>query len=500
MQNLLMSPMKVKRQKVEKILNPIQQLFLAAMQLFRVLIAGRGFGKSFGNGIIVAMMVEALPRSKGLFLGVTYTQILTNTLLPMKAAWEQYFGYIDGVHYVIGKKPPEHFAKPYQKPERYENVVTFWNGTTVVFGSFDRPQLIRGASYDWDLVDEALLIKKDDYDQIVIPTIRPTHPIFKGMPYHRQQTFTSSMPYGSMGSWLLDTETKAKQDPANYFYIEGTSWHNRHILGDETIMSWYRDMPRIQYLVEVMNKRVRSFGSLFYPGLQEKHWYTDSFEYSHIDSLGLSMKSYARDSRWDKDCNSSEPLHITHDWGAFNCLIVGQSTVKEVRMLKAMHTHHPRTIDDLADDFCKYYAHHKEKKVYQWGDKSGNNKQANAKLTYFEQFAERLRDKGWRVYRKKIGDVEHLERHRFIVNLHKEQDARFPLIRYNANNCKDLRIALESAPMKDDKKDKSSEQNASVKPEHATHYTDAHDYWLYHMLKSLESRETMDALSTSLDR
>src|SRR5690349_15735675 len=105
--------MKIKRHKVDKILNPVQQLFLAAMQLFRVLIAGRGFGKSFGNGIIIAMMVEALPRSKGLFLGVTYTQILTNTLLPMKSAWEQYFGYIDGIHYVIGRKPPEHFKKPY---------------------------------------------------------------------------------------------------------------------------------------------------------------------------------------------------------------------------------------------------------------------------------------------------------------------------------------------------------------------------------------------------
>lgn len=491
--------MKSKPQKIEKYLNPVLQLFLSAMQLFRVLIAGRGFSKSFGNGIDVGKKVEMLPRSKGLFLGVTYTQILTNTLLPMKSAWEQYLGYLEGIHYVIGKKPPEWFVKPHQKPERYENVITFWNGTTMVFGSFDRPQLLRGASYDWVIVDEALLIKKDEYDQIVIPTIRPTHPVFKGMAFHRQQSFTSSMPYGSMGSWLLETEIKAKQDPANYFYIEGTSWHNRLVLGDDTIMSWYRDMPRIQYMVEVMNKRVRSFGSLFYPALQDRHWYTDSFEYNFIDTLGLSLKQYDRDSRWDKDCDPKETLHVSHDWGAFNCIVIGQASAKEVRMINAMHTHHPRTIDDLADDFDKYYGHHKEKKVYQWGDKSGNNKQANAKLNYFDQFAERLRDKGWIVYRKKTGDVEHLERHRFIVALHKETDPRFPRLRYNANNCKDLRIALESTPMKDDKKDKSSEQNPSIKPEHATHYTDAHDYWLYHMLKSLENKETMDAHSTSLD-
>lgn len=492
--------MKIKPQKVEKYLNPILQQYLASQQLFRVLIAGRGFSKSFGNGIDVSGKVEHLPRSKGLFLGVTYTQILTNTLLPMQSAWEQYCNYYEGVHYVVGRKPPDHFDAPYQRPKKYENVITFWNGTTLVFGSFDRPQLIRGASYDWVIVDEALLIDKAQYDQIVIPTIRPTNPIFKGRPYHRQKSFTSSMPYGSMGSWLLDVEMKAKQDPVNYFYIEGTSWHNRDILGDETILSWYRDLPLIQYLVEVMNKRVRSFGSLFYPALTEKHWYTDSYEYNFIDTLGLNQKEYKKDSRWDKDCNPKRPLNISHDWGAFNCITIDQEEADEVRFIKAMHVTHPKTIDDLADEFCKYYVHHQEKVVYQWGDKSGNNKQANAKLTFFEQFAEKLRDNGWRVIRKKIGDVDHLERHRFIVNMHKESDTRLPRLRYNANNCKDLRISLESAAMKKDKKDKSSENKSSIKPEHATHYSDAHDYRLYHGFKNKVSKnQSIDPNSTSLD-
>lgn len=488
--------MKEKRTAIERYLNPIAQLYLMAMQLVRVLIAGRGFGKSFDNGLDVGKKVEALPRSKGLFLGITYTQILTNTLLPMKAAWEQYFGYIEGIHYVVGKKPPEHFVKPYQKPERYENVVTFWNGTTMVFGSFDRPQLIRGGSYDWDIVDEALLVKKDIYDQIVVPTIRPTHPIFKGMPYHRQQSFTSSMPYGSLGAWLLDVEQKAKSDPANYFYIEGTSWHNRHILGDETILSWFREMSRVQYMVEVMNKRVRSFGALFYPALTEKHWYTESYNYDHIDGIGLSMKQYSPDSRWDADCDSDLPLIISHDFGVFNCLVIAQEKGKELRLINAMHTYHPKTLDDLAREFCRYYSNHKRKVVYQYGDRTGNNRQPNKTQTYFEQFADILGDNGWIVRRMKIAYVEHLERHRFIINLHNGKYPHLPQILYNANNCADLRIALESAPMKDDKKDKSSETNPSIKPEHATHYTDAHDYLLYHRYKEKE-RGTTHALASS---
>jgi hypothetical protein len=81
------------------------------------------------------------------------------------------------------------------------------------------------------------------------------------------------------------------------------------------------------------------------------------------------------------------------------------------------------------------------------------------------------------------GHVEYLDRHFFINNLHLEEDPRLPRIRYNSK-LTDLRIALESTGMKDSKKDKSSEANPSIKPEHATHYTDAHDYRLYHGLKN----------------
>lgn len=489
--------MKQKPTQISRYLNPIAQLYLMAMQAIRVLIAGRGFGKSFDNGLDVAKKVEALPRSTGLFLGVTYTQILTNTLLPMKSAWEQYCGYIEGIHFVVGKKPPEHFEKPFRKPERYENVVTFWNGTTLVFGSLDRPQLLRGGSYDWDIVDEALLVKKDIYDQIVVPTIRPTHPSLKGKPYHLQQSFTSSMPYGSFGSWLLDMEQKAKADPRNFFYIEGTSWHNRVILGDETILGWQRQMNKVQYLVEVMNKRVRSFGAQFYPALTDKHWYSESYNYDHVDSMGLSLKEYKKDSRWDADCDPTLPLIGSHDFGVFNCLVIAQEQKEVTRFINTLHTYHPKTLDDLAKEFCRYYAHHKNKVFLQYGDRSGNNRQPNKTSTYFEQFAEILRANGWSVRRMRIAHVEHLERHRFIINLHNEKYTHMPKLRYNANNCADLRIALESTPMKADKKDKSSEGQPGVKPEHATHYTDAHDYLLYHRYKGGERKATNPMASAS---
>lgn len=463
-------------------LNPIAQQFLQAVESVLVLIAGRGFGKSFVNGIRIMMHVYNMPKSRGLFLGATYTQILTNTLLPIKSAWA-WFGYTEGVHFVVGKRPPEWFDKPYMKPDRYENTISWWNGCIVVLASMDRPQLNRGGNNDWVVADEALLIKKEDYDRNIAPSIRGSHTSLKGSKGHLSESFTSSMPFGTTGKWLLDMQAKAKDADQDTYYISGTSWHNRVILGDNVLKKWERNMSPITYAIEVMNQQVQ-YGSLFYPSLTARHFYSGE-NYSHIDTLGYNIKG-ARDSRWDADCDPAKPLDISHDWGAFNCLVIGQqSTTDTYHIINAMYVTHPHIIDDLANKFCEYYQHHKNKTIYQWGDKSGNKREANAKSSYFEQFANILRKKGWRVIMQKVGDIESLTRHEFFNRMHRDGN---PInIEYNATNCKDLRIALETAPMKDSKKDKSSENNPNVKQQHATHFTDAHDYLIYWKFISLTS-------------
>lgn len=482
----------LKHVKKDFYLNPVAQLYLMAKKLVKILIAGRGFGKSFVNGISIMIKVAAMPRSRGLFIGATYTQILTNTLLPMKSAWS-WFGYKEGIDYVVGKRPPESFAKPYQKPDRYENVITWWNGTTVVMGSMDRPQLIRGGNYDWSITDEALLVKEEMYQQIIVPAIRGSHILLNDLPGHLGEEFTSSMPYGTMGSWLLDKEVESKNPDSDVFYIEGSSWHNVEILTEKVINKWRSQMSPIMYMIEVMNVRIKQFGSLFYPALSDGHFYTDSYEYTYIDNLGMDgEKLQQRNCLWDKDCDPNLPINISHDWGAFNCMTVDQYFHKAhhinesftippntICFLNFLYVSHPEIHTDLAKNFCEYYKPHRRKQVFQFGDKSGNNKLANSKSSMFEDVADVLRKHGWQVIQETTGDVEHLSRHNFINQLHRAEDPALPRVMYNANNCKDLRIALESAPMKDGQKDKSSERNTRIKQQHATHGTDAHDYRLW---------------------
>lgn len=503
----------MKAQKVKRYLNPVAQMHLVSKAPYNVLVAGRGFSKSFTNGLKQANKMALMPRSCGLFNSPTYSMIYTKTLIPMKASWEQHLGYIEGIHYVVGKAPPKHFAKPYHKPHRYENVVTWWNGRTVIFGSFDRPALISGGSYDDADTDEAYMIDKGDYDDFVIPTMRGTHPSFKRVDVHLQQTFTSSMPFRNQGDYLLDFRQKALQNPKMYYFLGwepnvkiqmGSTFMNIKVLGKKAIEQMLAEMNEYSARVMIHNQQVQSFGNAFYPMLGPDHFYTPLAN-DKVVALPLGT-SFKRDASYDEgtdDYNPTLPLHISHDWGKFNCITIDQEYPKEVRFINAMHTFNggpnPEDLNDLADKFADYYRMHRTKIVYQWGDKSGNNAVSNSKLNHFEQFAERLRDKGWRVIRKKTGDIEHLERGRFIGNMHKGEDTRLPKVRYNSINCADLRISLEAAQMNGDKKDKRSELNPAIKPEHATHYSDAHDYRLYHGFKHRERKDDgIDPNSTSL--
>lgn len=497
---------KDKIEKISRYLNPVATIHLMNTAIYNVLIAARGFSKSFTNGLKQARKVQLMPRSLGLFTSPTYSMIYTKTLIPMKAAWQQHMGYQEDLHYVVGKVPPKHFDKPYHKPHRYENVVTFWNGRSIVFGSFDRAALISGGSYDDADHDEAYLTEKDDHDNFVIPTMRGTHPSFRDCELHLRQTYTSSMPFRNQGNWLLDFQQKAKSNPKMYGFIGwepnvkvqlGSIFMNVEVLGRAAIEAMIAEMNPIAAMIMLHNQKISNWGNLFYPVLNKKHWYTPkASNIIIVQSLNALGK---RDASWDEgpdDYNPDKPLNLSHDWGVFNCITIDQEYPKEVRFINTMHVHNPKIITDLADEFAEYYRMHRTKIVYQWGDRAGTNKQANAKRNYFDEFADRIREKGWRVSRKVTGHIEHMERHLFINKLHAEEDPRLPVIRYNSK-CSDFRIAMESAGMKDSKKDKSSETNASIKPEHATHYTDAHDYRLYHGLKYKENGDNHPLASSS---
>lgn len=83
---------------------------------------------------------------------------LTNTIPGLLAAWKRW-GFLNGVHYVIGRKPPKSFGKPIIEPAEYEHVITFCNGSCAIIISQDRPGSSNSLMLSWLLIDEARAIQ-----------------------------------------------------------------------------------------------------------------------------------------------------------------------------------------------------------------------------------------------------------------------------------------------------------------------------------------------------
>ena len=81
-----------------------------------VIVVARRTGKT--DSIASPFVLRNMLRMPGSTVGIvvpTFKHGLTNTLPGLLAAWKRW-GYINGVHYVVGRKPPKSFSKPITEP------------------------------------------------------------------------------------------------------------------------------------------------------------------------------------------------------------------------------------------------------------------------------------------------------------------------------------------------------------------------------------------------
>lgn len=466
--------------------NPKQQAFLKAKQRNKVFIGGRGSGKTTTAGLHIRELLSQLPRSKGFILGLTYNQILTIFLPPILSVLEN-CGIYENVHYVIGKKPPPGFLEPYQRVKNHENVISFFNGMAIQLISFDRKDVNRGGNNDWGIIDEAVLINQDRYTKEIGATIRGNLYKFPSNCHlHHSTIYLSSQSWLTSGDWVPDMQALAISHPDEFFYIEATAYDNIDAVGENYITNLRRTMPAPIFDLEVLNKRRTKLPNSFYDEFnEEKHCYFDSYLYTHSESGLISTTS-------STDYNRSAVLELSFDFNAkFTCCVAAQENENTLKFINQFFVKY-KTISHLIEKIAQHYVGH-EAEIWIWGDRNGNNKQANSELTYFQQIKKELEVYGFRVILK-VGewlDPEHKLKHNVINTILKEGDPKLPTLRFNKIKCKPLIISIQGSPIGPDfKKDKRSEKDDTLDQEHSTHLSDAMDCIVYHKYKG---RVTSDA-------
>lgn len=422
----------------------------------------RGIGKSTIIAWLLRKAALSMPRGTGTLTGITYEQLLTRTLPSTFAALEK-MGWVKGVHFWVGHRPPRklNIPLPFQAPGKYEHFITFYTGFGVHLVSQDRSTSARGLNTDLQMTDESLLLDYDRYTQEVLATNRGNEEHFKGIDIHHGIFHFTSMPLSADGSWILKKSEYYEEDGNDFtpiknkiinlqldflknknenhrleihqeilqleplmkfytcnrpgdrqlnglFYSEATAWDNLVNVGLRYLEQEYRDMALDLFLIEMLGHRKKKITGGFYPTFdRDIHGYRGGGNNSLLDSFGHDLQKISElKSKKDADCDQNLPLIISVDWGSkINSMVVAQhdESKNEIRFIKSLYVKHPLILDDVFKLFCSYYNTHRKRKVEFYFDKNGNAKLANSKITFAEQGAIILKENDWLVEMKSTG-------------------------------------------------------------------------------------------------
>ena len=398
-------------------------------------------------------------------------------------------GYYENGDYVVGRNGrSQGFEMPFQAPDSWSNVIHFRNGFICMMVSMEDANSGRGVNGYIVIGDEAALLRYERlYVNVMIPN-RAKKTQFEKASLCNAQIFASTVAMTKTGSWFTEREKLAKSDPGNYFFLKGNAMINKHNLRD----GYFKDMKKeslskLHYDAEIMNIRPKGVTEGFYAQLSDGNYYFHKYDNSLVGPLA---EAHVPSCKYDKDLVKNVPLQLNLDFGGrINCCTVSQflKIMNEARFLKEFTALTPLKLRDLIIEFINYYEPHRQScpDIYLYHDRSGNHTQANSITTLAQDVIIQLNAAGWNVINMTpdSNNPEHAIKYRLINALLAEDDINLPRIRINSDNCPNLIISMENAPVKLKKegfeKDKSSERSTVIKQEHATHLSDTLDYNLY---------------------
>lgn len=297
-----------------------------------VIVAGRRTGKT--DSIASPFLLRNMQRMPGSGNGIvvpTFKHGLTNTIPGILAAWKRW-GYMEGIHWVIGRKAPKHFKDPIIDPKESEHIIRLYNGSVAYILSQDRAFSANSLTLASLLIDEARFIDFEKLKNETIPALGGIKSYFGSRSYYTSQMILSDMPQTQMGSWFLNAreemdpelieviegsiyelykssakirDLSAKGLPVpDYlkkyrreidtrlnqlrsqavFYKEYSSIENLQLLGEDYIRQMKRDLTPLTFQASILCVRIGIAKDGFYSSMREEHKYCAA-DQSRLDEL-----------------------------------------------------------------------------------------------------------------------------------------------------------------------------------------------------------------------
>lgn len=517
--------------------NPVQLQCQWIAANTTVMVCGRRTGKTDGMAApFLLRMVTRMPGSTGGIVVPTFLHGLTNTIPGVLAALNRW-GYMEGIHYVIGRMPPSHFAHPIIRPTSYTHVISFWNGSVAILLSQDRAYAANSLTLSWLLIDEAKFIDFRKLKDQTLPANGGNKYFFGNRSANHAMMILSDMPQSRKGSWFLNY--REKMDPrvieaikgqvyeiwriknkypepraehitrrlrkldkelnqlrsAAVYYRECSSIENIELIGEKYIRQMKRDLTPLTFRTSILCQRIGNTADGFYSNFTGRHIY-DASEFSFLEEAWESsiirhdgLEGFSKDafgvpqpdsSISDSDVDPDAPLCIGMDYNAnINWIVAGQPLGRRLNVIKSFYVKYERKLIEIVDDFCRYYAGHRRKEVIFYYDSTalGQNYFINSS-NILQIVSDRFVHNGWTVNAVYLGSpMRHDEKYRLInlgFNGHNNLTPYF-----NRSNNRDLITALQCAGVERGRlgfrKNKAGEKLAESEEDLLEHRTDGTD-------------------------
>lgn len=315
------------------------------------IVASRGTGKSEGiDARFIIRNVWEMPGSTGALISPTYAKAWGNTLPAICHALASW-GYLEGVHYYVGRKAPAdaNFKLPKRQPlrEAWSNCFHFWNGTIMVVLSFNQGMSANSMSLDWIIGPEAKFLSYDKIKSEVNPANRGNRQYFGNCTHHHSVLYSTDMPTSKMGKWILEKSKEMDNAHINYirnlykemirfkmkpiktdydkrmerelrtdlelarkfqkpvlpmpgkdheytvYYAEYDIFDNLEVVGKDFVWQMYRDSPDLIWRTAFLNERLFRVPNGFYSALTDDHFYLpgDNGKLQNLDLIGKEKKT-----------------------------------------------------------------------------------------------------------------------------------------------------------------------------------------------------------------
>jgi hypothetical protein len=537
-----------KRDDIAEVEQPVLEMVLPkAHYLIRLinaivtfLLAGRGtFKTTKGIALYVIDKVYEMPRSTGVGVGLSFEHLGDNTIPPLLEAFEE-FGFKQGEHYVIGKKPPAHWPRPYGGVlnDKYDHVITWHNGTVIYLVSLVKKASANGISAQWGFFDEVKFMDEKVLVDEIFPIFRAKQEVkekFQDCPGYLSKFFcTDKLADPVKIKWLLNKrklvkketvdvvitlglhlqelkneyakaginrkqklepdikqlETKLNRLRKNMVYVaEISAYDVLYTHGPQWLKDKLLHTKKHEFKVIYENKDPVTPGESFYPDIDiAKHVYYDDNDidpnkpfiiapdYQH-SIAPISIAQLSKLPRQDK-------LSLNYVDNIFAMPDLEVDALTDEEKLQAVQGE----LQEAVQHLCDRHRNHINKKIYFVFDQTATGKRVNADQ-YFVMVKKILKRKpnGWKVVEIYTGEApEHYMKHQDTREWLTEADPKIMPIRINGR-CTKLLVSIQgaAATTKNGKtqKEKKDEKQGSLDQSETTHFSDTFDMINHAVLK-----------------